>query len=113
MIDLVWNFPLLEQKGIWSRYLRAAMDEFERETVESLRPSFRTAELGLRERAAKWLGFSVERTWITCGGHHGTLNALMASGLAGECVAMEGTSYPGFFGSVPRDEDRDGGVCGG
>ncbi|HEY4009726.1 MAG TPA: PLP-dependent aminotransferase family protein [Acidobacteriaceae bacterium] len=98
MIDLVWNFPLLEeQKGMWSRYLRAALEEFEREGVESLRPSFRTEELALRERAAKWLGFAVERTWITCGGHHGTLNALMASGLAGECVAMEGTSYPGFL----------------
>src|SRR5579875_802230 len=98
MIDLVWNFPLLkEQKGIWSRYLRAAMEEFDRESVESLRPSFRTAELALRERAAKWLGFATERTWITCGGHHGTLNALMASGLAGERVALEGTTYPGFL----------------
>src|SRR5579875_2846773 len=98
MIDLVWNFPLLEeQKGLWSRYLRAALDEFESETVESLRPSFRTAESRLRERAASWLGFPVERTWITCGGHHGTLNALMASGLAGERVALEGTSYPGFL----------------
>jgi DNA-binding transcriptional MocR family regulator len=98
MIDLVWNFPLLEeQKGIWSRYLRAAMDQFERETVESLWPSFRTAEASLRERAAKWLGVSPERTWMTCGGHHGTLNALMASGLVGERVAMEGTSYPGFL----------------
>ncbi len=98
MIDLVWNFPLLEeQKGMWSRYVRAAMDQFESEEVESLRPSFRTAEASLRERAAKWLGFPVERTWITCGGHHGTLNALMASGLVGERVALEGTSYPGFL----------------
>lgn len=98
MIDLVWNFPLLEeQKGIWSRYLRAALDEFESQNVDSLRPSFRTAELALRERAASWLKYPVERAWITCGGHHGTLNALMASGLAGERVALEGTSYPGFL----------------
>jgi len=98
MIDLMWNFPLLEeQKGMWSRYLRAAMDAFEGESVESLRPSFRTAEPGLRERAAKWLGYAPERMWITCGGHHGTLNALMASGVAGERMAVEGTTYPGFL----------------
>jgi DNA-binding transcriptional MocR family regulator len=98
MIDLVWNFPLLaEQKGMWSQSVRAALDEFENEGVESLRPSFRTAELALRERAAKWLGFPADRTWLTCGGHHGTLNALLASGLAGERVAMEGTTYPGFL----------------
>jgi DNA-binding transcriptional MocR family regulator len=103
MIDLVWNFPLLpEQKGIWSRYLNAAMKEWDKQPVESLRPSFRTVEHELRERAARWLGFAVERAgsnrvWITCGGHHGTLNALLASGVAGTRVAMEGTSYPGFM----------------
>jgi DNA-binding transcriptional MocR family regulator len=98
MIDLVWNFPLLEQqKGLWSRSVRAALDEFERDTIESLRPSFRTFEPRLRERAANWLGFPVERTWLTCGGHHGTLNALLASGLAGQRIALEGTSYPGFL----------------
>jgi DNA-binding transcriptional MocR family regulator len=117
MIDLVWNFPLLkEQKEMWSQHLGAAMEEWGRQPVESLRPSFRTVEHELRERAAQWLGFSVERTWITCGGHHGTLNALLASGVAGTRVAMEGTSYPGFMdqcrltktGMVACEVDEEG-----
>jgi len=98
MIDLVWNFPLLEEQApMWREHLAAAMDEYSRVPVESQRPSFLTVELKLRERAAAWLGFPTARTWITCGGHHGTLNALLASGLAGERVAVEGTTYPGFL----------------
>ena len=98
MIDLVWNFPLLEeQEAMWREHLAAAMAEYSREPLESQRPSFRTVELQLRERAAAWLGFPVARTWITCGGHHGTLNALLAAGLAGERVAVEGTTYPGLL----------------
>jgi len=98
MIDLVWNFPLLqEQAALWHDHLAAAMAECGREPVESQRPSFRTVELQLRERAAAWLGFPVQRTWLTCGGHHGTLSALLASGLAGERVAMEGATYPGML----------------
>ena len=82
---------------MWREHLAAAMAEYSREPVESQRPSFRTIELKLRERAARWLGFPTERTWITCGGHHGTLNALLASGLAGARVAVEGTTYPGLL----------------
>jgi DNA-binding transcriptional MocR family regulator len=97
MIDLVWNFPLLPgQQETWSRYLKAAL-ESSRSSVESLRPSFRTTEMEMRQRAARWLEFPVERVWLTCGGHHGTLNALLASALAGERVAVEGVSYPGFL----------------
>jgi len=98
MIDLVWNFPLLPaQQQLWSRYLTKAMEEYVAEPVEHLRPSFRTVDGSLRARAARLLGFPVERTWLTCGGHHGTLVALMASGLAGERVIVEGNSYPGFL----------------
>ena len=98
MIDLVWNFPLMPgQQAIWSRYLAAAFAEFGMQPVESLRPSFRTVEPKLRGRAAKWLGTPLSRTWVTSGGHHGTLNALMASGLAGTRVAVEGATYPGFL----------------
>lgn len=98
MIDLVWNFPLLpEQQEVWTSHLQAAIAEGARESVESQRPSFRTVETAMRERAARWLGFPFERTWITSGGHHGTLNALLASGLAGTRVAMEGATYPGFL----------------
>ena len=98
MIDLVWNFPLLPgQQEMWSRYLEAAIAESGSKPVESLRPSFRTVEPKLRERAAKWVGYPLSRVWVTCGGHHGTLNALMASGLAGTRVAVEGNTYPGFL----------------
>lgn len=98
MIDLVWNFPLLPgQQEMWSRYLEAAFAESGSQPVESLRPSFRTVEPKLRERAARWLGYPLSRVWMTCGGHHGTLNALMASGLAGTRVAVEGNTYPGFL----------------
>jgi DNA-binding transcriptional MocR family regulator len=98
MIDLMWNFPLLrEQEGVWRAHLEAAMREVAGEPVESQRPSFRTVERALRERAARWLGFPVERTWLVAGGHHGTLNALLASGLAGTKFALEGASYPGFL----------------
>jgi DNA-binding transcriptional MocR family regulator len=98
MIDLVWNFPLMPgQQEIWSRYLTAALAESGTQPVESMRPSFRTVEAKLRERAANWLGQAFSRTWLTCGGHHGTLNALMASGLAGTRVAVEGNTYPGFL----------------
>jgi DNA-binding transcriptional MocR family regulator len=98
MIDLVWNFPLMPgQQEVWSRYLAAAFAEFGTQPVESLRPSFRTVEPKLRERAAGWLGTPLSRTWVTGGGHHGTLNALMSSGLAGTRVAVEGATYPGFL----------------
>jgi DNA-binding transcriptional MocR family regulator len=98
MIDLVWNFPLLEeQTAMWRKHLTTAMAEHSREPVESLRPSFRTVDGSLRARAAAALGFPVERTWMTCGGHHGTLVALLASGLAGRRVVVEGNSYPGFL----------------
>jgi DNA-binding transcriptional MocR family regulator len=98
MIDLLWNFPLLaEQQELWSRYLADAMTEYRALPVEYLRPSFRNIEFKLRERAARWLGFPVERTWITCGGHHGTLTSLLASGFAGTRAVLEGTSYPGIL----------------
>ncbi len=98
MLDLQWNFPLLkEQEGIWQQYLGRAMREYSAESVEVQRPSFRTVEGIMRETAAKLLGFPVERTWITAGGHHGTLNALLASGLIRKRIAVEGNSYPGFL----------------
>lgn len=98
MIDLVWNFPLLaEQKEMWNRHLAAAVAEYLQQPVESQRPSFRTIDASLRQRAAAWLDFPAERTWITAGGHHGTLNALLASGLAGTRFVLEGASYPGFM----------------
>ncbi len=98
MLDLQWNFPLLpEQEGIWRDYLNRAMREYSAETVEIQRPSFRTVEQILRETAARLLKFPVARTWVTAGGHHGTLNALLASGLVCKRIAVEANTYPGFL----------------
>lgn len=99
MIDLVWNFPLLqEQQAIWSEHLAKAMEEYRAMPVEIQRPSFRSAlDATLRERAGKWLGFPAARTWLVCGNHHGTLLSLLVSGLAGQRVAVEAISYPGFL----------------
>lgn len=98
MLDLQWNFPLLpQQEGIWRDYLNRAMREYSAESVEIQRPSFRNVEPILRETAAKLLKFPVSRTWVTAGGHHGTLNALLASGLVCKRIAVEANTYPGFL----------------
>ena len=117
MLDLQWNFPLLpQQEGIWRDYLNRAMREYSAESVEIQRPSFRTIETILRETAARLLKFPVERTWITAGGHHGTLNALLASGLVCKRIAVEANTYPGFLDQcrmtktsyVPCGTDKQG-----
>jgi DNA-binding transcriptional MocR family regulator len=94
MIDLVWNFPLFADQGAeWQSYLRRAVDELHVADARELRPSFRGADASLRERAAKWLGVTTERAWLTCGGHHGTLVALLAAELGGKTLAVEEISY--------------------
>jgi len=94
MIDLVWNFPLFADQGAeWQEYLRRAVDALHVDDARELRPSFRGADTGLRERAAKWLGVEAERAWIVCGGHHGTLVALLAAELGGKTIAVEEITY--------------------
>jgi DNA-binding transcriptional MocR family regulator len=94
MIDLVWNFPLFAGQGAeWQGYLRRAVDGLHAGDVREMRPSFRGADAGLRMRAAKWLGVQPERAWITCGGHHGTLVALLAAELGGKTLAVEEITY--------------------
>jgi DNA-binding transcriptional MocR family regulator len=98
VIDLLWNFPLLPgQQAQWQQYLERAMEQAAAAPVSWLRPTFRSVEAELRARAAKFLTMPVDRTWLTGGGHHGTLTALLASGLAGSTFACEGASYPGFL----------------
>ncbi len=94
MIDLIWNFPLFAEQGAeWQQYLRRAVDSLHVTDAREMRPSFRGADASLRERAAKWLGVEPDRTWITCGGHHGTLVALLAAELGGKAIAVEAITY--------------------
>jgi len=94
MIDLVWNFPLFAGQGAeWQGYLRKAVDSLHINDAREMRPSFRGADASLRARAAKWLGVSTERAWLTCGGHHGTLVALLAAELGGKTLAVEAITY--------------------
>ena len=94
MIDLVWNFPLLPEQGEqWRGYLRRALEKMHPQDARELRPSFRGCDATLRERAAKWLGTPVERTWLSVGGHHGTLMSMMAAGMSGKTMAVEEITY--------------------
>jgi DNA-binding transcriptional MocR family regulator len=94
MIDLVWNFPLFAEQGAeWQGYLRRAVESLHTNDARELRPTFRGADTGLRQRAATWLGVEPERAWFVCGGHHGTLVALLAAGLAGKTIAVEEITY--------------------
>ncbi len=94
MIDLVWNFPMFAEQGAeWQGYLRRAVNGLHVEDAREMRPSFRGSDAALRARAAKWLGVETTRAWITCGGHHGTLVALLAAGLSGKTIAVEEITY--------------------
>ena len=82
-----------EQGAEWQGYLRRAVDGLRVEDPREMRPSFRGADETLRVRAAEWLGVKADRAWITCGGHHGTLVALLAAGLGGKTIAVEEITY--------------------
>ena len=98
MIDLVWNFPLLATQGAeWKRYLARAVEGMDVADADEMRPSFRGADAELRKRAAAWMGVEAERFWFVCGGHHGTLVALMTAGLSGKAVASEWVTYVGIL----------------
>jgi DNA-binding transcriptional MocR family regulator len=98
MIDLRWNFPLIPgQDALWRERLRTALLASANDGLDGLRPSFRGGDTRLREIAAAWLGESPERVWLSCGGHHGCMVALLAGGLAGRRVAVEAVTYTGFL----------------
>jgi DNA-binding transcriptional MocR family regulator len=98
MIEMQYNFPLLPGQGAqWQQRLRAAVDALHTGETNELRPTFRMDETAQREIAAHWLRSPVETTWITCGGHHGTLVALLAAGLAGKTIVVEEVTYTGIL----------------
>ena len=98
MIDLQWNFPLLPgQDALWRERLGTAVETSATQGIEALRPSFRGGDTRLREVAAGWLGEPPERVWLTSGGHHGCMVALLAGSLAGRRVAVEEVTYTGFL----------------
>jgi DNA-binding transcriptional MocR family regulator len=98
MIEMQYNFPLLPGQGEeWQERLRAAVDQLRPGDADEMRPTFRMQRLEQRALGAGWLGSAPEQTWIVCGGHHGTLVALLASGLAGKTIAVEQITYSGIL----------------
>ena len=117
MIDLHYNFPLLEsQVSQWGERLLAAAEENARGGLRSLQPSFKGSADRQRAIAADWLREPVENVWLTSGGHHGCMVVLLAAGLVGKTVAVEEFTYAGFKDQarllgvrlVPCKVDSDG-----
>jgi len=98
MIEMQYNFPLVAGQGEqWKQRLREAVDQLQPDNADEMRPTFRMKRLEQRALAAGWLQSPPERTWITCGGHHGTLVSLLAAGLAGKTIAVENITYSGIL----------------
>jgi DNA-binding transcriptional MocR family regulator len=99
MVDLQFNFPLLAgQDAMWAEHLRAAVEANAKQGLSALRPSFREeGDARMREIGAKWLGVEPERLTLTCGGHHGLLVSLLASGQTCKRVVVESVTYTGFL----------------
>ena len=102
MIEMQYNFPLLPTQGKqWQQRLADAVAALVPDDSDQLRPTFRQQRAGTyaahRNAAAKWLQSDPVNTWITCGGHHGTLVSLLAAGLAGKPIAVEAVTYTGIL----------------
>jgi DNA-binding transcriptional MocR family regulator len=98
MIEMQYNFPLLSGQGAqWRERLAQAVAQLSSDDPNDLRPTFRADGSAQRAVAAAWLGVPAERTWITCGGHHGSLIALLAAGLAGKAIAVDAITYTGII----------------
>jgi len=96
MIEMQYNFPLLPgQPAEWRGRLRAAVDALSDDNYYEMRPTFLSDQKALTDAGAKWMGMPPERTFLTEGGHHGSLIALMASGLAGRPIAVDVAAYTG------------------
>jgi DNA-binding transcriptional MocR family regulator len=94
MIDLQSNYPVLaEQEAAWPAMLREGVERF---GAEALRLPVFGGSVANRKLAAGWLGVGLERTWICTSGHHGTMAALLAAGLAGKTIAVDALTYPWF-----------------
>ena len=94
-INLQSNYPVLpEQEAAWPALLQSGVERF---AADSLRlPPF-GGSASNRELAAAWLGLSPDRTFLCTSGHHGTMAALLAAGLAGKTIAVEALTYPWFI----------------
>ncbi|AEU35716.1 aminotransferase-like domain-containing protein [Granulicella mallensis] len=96
MIEMQYNFPLLPgQPEQWRERLRAAVDALDENNFNELRPTFRSNQTALTNAGARWMGTPPERTFLTEGGHHGSLISLMVSGLAGQTIAVDAAAYTG------------------
>lgn len=91
-----YNFPMLPgQPGQWRERLRVAVDALGDDNFDELRPTYRSDLTALSHAGARWMGTPPERTFLTASGHHGSLIALMASGLAGQTIAVDAAAYSG------------------
>jgi DNA-binding transcriptional MocR family regulator len=117
MIEMQYNFPLLPTQGLdWQLRLRRAVDTLHPADPSELRPTFRSHNTTHRALAAAWLGSTPETTWITAGGHHGTLLSMLAANLAGRNIAFDRISYTGGLEQarmlaahpIPIDYDAEG-----
>jgi DNA-binding transcriptional MocR family regulator len=97
-IDLEMNYPSLPGQGEeFSALLRVAAGELE--NLSALSPTGGGVED--KEIAAQWLsqeGYPVapRHVYLGSGGHHATLTALLAGGLAGKTVVAEEFTYSNF-----------------
>ncbi|QMV17593.1 aminotransferase class I/II-fold pyridoxal phosphate-dependent enzyme [Granulicella sp. 5B5] len=97
MIEMQYNFPLLPTQGSqWQQRLATAVAALSPSDADQLRPTFRQ-HLDHKSIAAKWLRSDPANTFITCGGHHGTLVSQLASGTAGKPIAVEAVTYTGIL----------------
>ena len=96
MIEMQYNFPLLPGlPAQWRERLRVAVDALGDDNFDELRPTFRSDQTKLTDVGARWMGTAPERTYLTEGAHHGSLLALMVSGLAGQTIAVDAAAYTG------------------
>ena len=96
MIEMQYNFPLLPGlPAQWRERLAREVAALGDGDFDELRPTFRRDLRALTDVAARWMGTPPERTFLTEGGHHGSLLAMMTMGLAGKPMAVDAAAYTG------------------
>jgi DNA-binding transcriptional MocR family regulator len=96
MIEMQYNFPLLPGlPAQWRERLGQAVASLDDTSFDELRPTFRRDQRALTDVAARWMNMPAERTVLTEGGHHGSLLAMLAMGVAGHPIAVDAVAYTG------------------
>jgi DNA-binding transcriptional MocR family regulator len=96
MIEMQYNFPLLPGlPAQWRERLTDAAASLSDDNFDDLRPTFRSDVSALTTVGALWMKTPPERTFLTEGGHHGSLLSMLAMGLAGQPLAVDASAYTG------------------